>query len=240
MEIVQSAYILHTRPYRETSVIATFLTAEHGKLNGVVRGVRGKTRSSMQKNAILQPFQKLSIQWRDKPNSNNDLVTIRSFEAEPIRFYLEGESSFCGLYMNELLYRLMYPRVSVEAVFDEYQETLLRLLKANKRSEQAWLLRQFELHLLHDLGVSLLTDLDAHKQPIQTELQYQFYPEVGAYPLLDNQTVGNGTLISGECLLKLSKLEYCEACLGVWKRLLRHVLNGYLGSKPIMTRKLFK
>ena len=240
MEIVQQAYILHTRPYRETSVIATFLTQEHGKINGVVRGVRGKTRSSMQKIATLQPFQKLSIQWRDKPNGNQDLVTIRSFEPEPVRFFLEGESSFCGLYLNEVLYRLLFPRVGVDALFEAYQQALLTLLKVSSRNEQAWVLRQFELHLLTELGVSLHSTLDANKNPIQPEIQYQFYPEMGAYPLLDNQTVGNGVVISGTCLLTLSKLEYCEACLGQWKRVLRHVLNLYLGSKPIMTRKLFK
>lgn len=240
MDIIQTAYVLHARAYRETSVIATFLTREHGKINGVVRGVRGKTRSNMQKNAILQPFQKLSIQWRDRANSNNDLVTIRAVESEPVRFFLEGESSFCGLYLNELLYRLLYPRVSVENVFDAYEQTLLKLLKVNSRNEQAWVLRQFEWRLLQELGVSLHADLDANKAPITPEIQYQYYPEMGAYPLLDGQPVGNGVLISGDCLLKLSHLTYCESCLGPWKRLLRHVLNLYLGSKPIMTRQLFK
>lgn len=240
MDIIQTAYVLHARAYRETSVIATFLTHEHGKINGVVRGVRGTTRSSMQKNATLQPFQKLSIQWRDRPNTNNDLVTIRAVESEPVRFFLEGESSFCGLYLNELLYRLLYPRVSVESVFDAYEQTLLKLLKVNSRSQQAWVLRQFEWQLLQELGVSLCADLDANKAPIEAELYYQYYPEMGAYPLLDGQAVGNGVLISGDCLLKLSGLTYCETCLGAWKRLLRHVLNLYLGSKPIMTRQLFK
>ena len=240
MNIVQHAYILHTRPYRETSVIATFLTPEHGKINGVVRGVRGKTRSAMQKNATLQPFQKLSIQWRDQPKANNDLITVYGFEPEPVRFFLEGESTFCGLYLNELLYRLLFPRVAVEALFEAYQQTLLKLLKVSSRNEQAWVLRQFELHLLTDLGVSLHTDLDAQKSPIQAHQQYQYYPEMGAYAVLDHQEVGNGVLISGECLLKLSNLDYCETCLGPWKRLLRQVLNLYLGTKPIMTRNLFK
>lgn len=240
MEITQSAYVLHTRPYRETSVIATFLTADHGKINGVVRGARGKTRSSMQKNATLQPFQKLSIEWRDKPNANNDLVTIRSVESEPVRFFLEGESSFCGLYLNELLYRLLYPRVALESLFEEYEQSLLKLLKVDSRNQQAWVLRQFELHLLQDLGVSLHFDLDANKQAIESTAQYQYYPEMGAFPVLDEQAVGNGIMVSGACLLKLSELTYCEPCLGSWKRLLRHVLNLYLGAKPIMTRQLFK
>lgn len=240
MEIVDQAYVLHTRPYRETSVIATFLTQQHGKLNGVVRGVRGKSRSSMQKNAVLQPFQKLVISWRDKSQSSNDLVTIRSFEAEPVRFFLEGESSFCGLYINELLYRLLFQRVGVETLFAEYQQALLQLMSVDSRSEQAWVLRQFELHLLHELGVSLQLQQDANKQPVKAELQYQFYPEMGAYPLLEGETIGNGVLLSGECLLKLAQRNYCEACLPVWKRLLRQVLNVYLGSKPIMTRRLFK
>src|SRR3546814_14474165 len=38
----QPAYVLHARPYRETSLLLECLTREHGRLGVVARGVRGE------------------------------------------------------------------------------------------------------------------------------------------------------------------------------------------------------
>lgn len=240
MDVCQPAYILHSRPYRETSVIATLLTPDHGKLNAVIKGARSKTKRSASKGAILQPFQKLLVEWREKPNASSDLVSLRAFEADTLRFPLEAESSFCGLYLNEILYRLLYNGVAVDTLFDHYEQALFALLRSENRIEQAWVLRQFEFQLLEAMGLNLNCESDAQHNPIQPDLNYLFYPEMGAYPTSDEEVSGNGVLISGECLLKLSRLQFCEQCLPVWKRLLRHVLKLYLGSKPILARQLFR
>lgn len=251
MEITQQAYILHARPYRETSLLATLLTPEHGKINAVIRGARGKGRSAMHKSALLQPFQKLLLQWRGKQNATSDLVTIRAVEAEPLRFPLEGEASFCGLYINELLYRLLYPGVAVETLFERYETALYELLKTQSRNQQAWVLRRFELQILTALGVEIQCREDVHHQPIQSQLLYHYYAEMGAYPLSDGgieeffaqesqQPVGQGVAVQGECLLKLADEVYCEVCLPQWKALLRQVLRVYLGPKPILARQLFR
>ncbi|WP_178860923.1 DNA repair protein RecO [Thiomicrorhabdus cannonii] len=239
MEIRQPAYVLHRRAYRETSLLVTLLTPEHGKINAVVRGVRGKTRSALQKNAVLQPFQKLQIQWKEKAHTTSDLVTLSLFEPEPLRFPLEGEASFCGLYMNELLYRLLYHGAAVEELFADYEQALFALLKTHNRSEQAWVLRQFESALLQALGVELNGVDDAHHQPLQAAQDYLYYPEMGAYPYQEGMQQG-GVLISGACLQALAERRFCEACLPQWKVLLRQILSVYLGNKPILARQLFK
>ncbi|WP_245566321.1 DNA repair protein RecO [Thiomicrorhabdus chilensis] len=241
MEISQPAYLLHSRPYRETSILATLLTPEYGKVNAVIRGVRSSSRKGKtQKGAILQPFQKVLFEWREKPNRASDLISIRAFEAMHLRFPLEGESSFCGLYLNELLYRLLYGGVSVDALFSEYEQALFALLKTQTRNEQAWVLRQFEFQLLESLGLNLNCEMDAHNQTIIAERDYHFYPEIGAVPAEQESAGGSGVLISGACLQRLVNKEYCEPCLLVWKRLLRQVLSLYLGNKPILARQLFK
>ncbi|MDG6777801.1 DNA repair protein RecO [Thiomicrorhabdus sp. zzn3] len=251
MEITQQAYILHARPYRETSLLATLLTAEQGKINAVIRGARGKGRAAMHKSALLQPFQKLLLQWRGKQHASSDLVTVRALEAEPLRFPLEGEASFCGLYINELLYRLLYPGVSVETLFGRYETALYELLKTQNRNQQAWVLRRFELQILTALGVEIQCREDAHQQPVQPQRLYHYYAEMGAYPLSDagseeiwlqesQQPVGQGVAIQGECLLKLADEAYCEICLPQWKALLRQILKTYLGPKPILARQLFR
>ena len=238
MQIEQSAFVLHSRPYRETSALVTFFTPEYGKVNGVVRGVRGGRKTSSQKTAMLQPFQQLTLQWREKPNNSSDLLSIQQIEMSPLRFPLQAEANICGMYVNELLYRLLFPQVATEALFDQYQQTLYQLLAAKTRSDQAWSLRMFEFQLLSELGHGLMCDEDIHQQPIHAEESYHFYPQQGAV-LSSFDSQQQGVLIKGECLLALTDMHYCEACLPQLKRLFRAVLAEYLGDKPIMTRELF-
>ncbi|WP_321322998.1 DNA repair protein RecO [Thiomicrorhabdus sp.] len=239
MEIEQSAFVLHSRPYRETSALVTFFTPEYGKMNGVVRGVRGGRKTSSQKTALLQPFQKLTIQWREKPNNRSDLVSIQQIEMAPLRFPLMAEANICGLYINELLYRLLFPQVATETLFEIYQQTLYELLAAKQRSDQAWSLRQFEYQLLTEMGHGIQCDTDMNQQAILPDQDYYFYPQHGAVlATLDSQK--QGVPIKGQCLLALQDMLYCEACLPDLKRLFRSVLSIYLGNKPIMTRELFK
>lgn len=239
MEIEQSAFVLHSRPYRETSALVTFFTPEYGKINGVVRGVRGRSKTASQKSASIQPFQQVTLQWREKPNQTSDLVSIKQLEMASLRFPLLAEANICGLYVNELLYRLLFPHVANESLFETYQQTLYNLLSAKDRNDQAWSLRQFEFQLLSELGHGLQCDEDIHQQPIQEELEYQFYPQYGAVlSTMDKQR--QGVTIQGKCLLSLVNMEFCESCLPQLKRLFRTVLAQYLGDKPIMTRELFK
>lgn len=239
MEVEQSAFILHSRPYRETSALVTFFTPEHGKLNGVVRGVRGGRKSSLQKAATIQPFQMVNLQWRDKPQSTSDLVSIKQIESKPLRFPLQGEANVCGLYVNELLYRLLFPRVSVEALFEHYQHTMYELLGAEGRNQQAWALRKFEYFLLAEMGHGFVCDEDINQQPVDADQMYFYYPQHGAVRAdLDQQRFG--VPVSGQCLLNLAEQVYSDACLPQLKKLFRATLTEYLGDKPIKTRELFQ
>ncbi len=239
MEIEQPAFVLHARPYRETSALVTFFTPEHGKINGVVKGVRGGRKSALQKAASIQPFQQVNLQWRDKPAATSDLVSIKQLEPQPLRFPLQAESNVCGLYLNEILYRLLYPRVAQPKLFEVYQKALYELLASENRSQQAWALRQFEFQLLSQMGHGLVCDEDAEQRPIQKENDYFYYPQYGTVQAeVDPQKLG--VLIKGDCLLNLMEGEFNQECLATWKRLLRATLAEYLGDKPIKTRELFR
>ncbi len=246
IEIIQQALVLHRRPYRETSLLVTFFTPQHGKLNAVIRGVRSKSKASQAKQAWLQPFQLLTISWVEKNALNlPGLINLRQLEPTQIRFPLLGENNICGLYVNELLYRLLYPHVGMEVLFESYQQTLYDLAISKNRLDQAWVLRQFEYQLLMSMGYALQTDLDVEQQPIQSQKQYHYFPEVGAVKISDFSEdksfhSSSYVTISGECLLKFSAFQKCDACLSVWKQLFRMLLAHYLGDKPIQTRTLFQ
>ena len=239
MEIEQSVFVLHSRPYRETSALVTFLSPDYGKFNGVVRGVRGGRKTATQKTALLQPFQQLTVLWRERSHKSSDLVSIQQVELNDLRFPLSGDASICGLYLNELLYRLLFAQVPVEPLYEHYQQALYQLLAAKNRSDQAWSLRQFEYHLLNELGQGLICDIDIQQRPIDADVLYHFYPENGVIRA-EMDGIGNGIPIQGECLLALAEANFCEPCLGQWKNLFRAILNQYLGDKTLMTRQLFR
>ncbi|MDX1795465.1 MAG: DNA repair protein RecO [Hydrogenovibrio sp.] len=241
-EVQQLAYVLHRRPYRETSLLVTFLTAERGKQNAIVRGVRSSSKTARVKQAWLQPFQSLNVSWSEKPNQQSDLVTLRLLEPAKVRFPLMGEANICGLYLNELLYRLLYPTIVSESLFHTYQQTLYDLAKAEGRNRQAWILRQFEFSLLTELGYGFDLEKDSNGVAICPEGRYVFLPEYG---FVEQTTPAAGELeadrcIDGRCLVDFLNQTYSEACLPSMKRLFRQVLASHLGDKPIQARALFQ
>lgn len=228
----QPAFVLHSRPYRETSVMLTLLTPQFGKLQATIRGVRGAKRSA-QKQAWLQPFQAIQIQWRAQ--GEQEWIRPQSFEPYGPPIGLVGDANICGLYINELLYRLLPSAEASPDLFLHYQQTLNGLLGTQNRSDQAWWLRQFELSLLQDLGYRLMLTQDASGQPIESGQFYDYQHESG-FSLAHNPQFA----FRGDCLLRLASLHYDSDCLNDWRRLMRQVLQPYLGHKPLATRALFK
>lgn len=232
MNYQQPAFILHSRPYRETSVMLTLFTPQFGKLQATVRGVRGSKRAAL-KQAWLQPFQVIQFQWRSQ--NFTDWIYPQSFEPYGVPIRLNGEANICGLYLNELLYRLLHNSESAPDLFIHYQQTLQGLAESNSRNDQAWLLRQFELILLQDLGYRLDLQADGYNHPIQADQRYQYHHEIG-FILSSDPQLG----YSGACLLHLASGQFKRECLSVWKHLMRQALQPYLGAKPLATRMLFE
>ncbi|MBF6057923.1 MULTISPECIES: DNA repair protein RecO [Thiomicrorhabdus] len=237
MLVQAEAFVLHSRPYKETSALVTFFSAEQGKFNAVVRGVRGG-KSAYHKNALLQMFQPLNLSWKAR-NNHSDLVSLQQFESAGRSYALQGEANLCGLYLNELLYRSLYPHLAAETLFDTYKQTLEALQLAEDRRHQGWVLRRFETDLLCEMGEELVYLEDASHQPILEEQIYYYLPQMGPVPAQQLEQTG-GAAIMGKCLLSLGEGRYCDECLAQWRDLMRLLLNPYLGDKPIMARQLFR
>jgi DNA repair protein RecO (recombination protein O) len=213
-------------------------TPQFGRINTIIRGVRTKSKLSAQKQAWLQPFQALQIEWRASTADHLDgLIRLQTFEPYPSgSVALMGESAFCGLYLNELLYRLLSPMMAVESLFVGYQQTLSGLSQTQTRQQQAWLLRQFELHLLSVLGYEPNLTTCSNGFAIEPNRRYIYDSESGFRLALDSEPEG----ISGYCLHQMATRTYCPTCLTAWKRLTRLFLQNLLGGKPLLTRQLFQ
>jgi DNA repair protein RecO (recombination protein O) len=247
-----SAFVLHSRPYKETSALVTFFCAERGKFNAIVRGVRGSKKAHL-KAALLQPFQELDLSWKEKAHS--DLVSLQNIENGKMRLPLEGQSAVCAMYINELMYRLLYPNVTFDNLYQDYADALLYLTQLQLQDgevqgfKQAQILRWFELRLLNVLGHGFTLEEDLSGHEIKANENYLFYPEFG-FELIEGdwQLSHHSFQVSGACILSLQELlivpveeiEIAKACAKTLRQLLSIALQPFLGKKPIAAKTLLQ
>jgi DNA repair protein RecO (recombination protein O) len=169
----QPAYVLHERPYRETSVLLELLTRDHGRIGLVARGVRAaKPRFPR---GTLKPLQALEVSWQGRGELGN--LTGADPVGPPVP--LVGEATFCALYLNELLTRLLARHDPHPGVFARYAGVLFELAGA-AREAQSWVLRRFERDLLDEIGYGLALDGTADGGPLDPAARYSIDPERGA------------------------------------------------------------
>lgn len=217
------AYFLHTRPYRETSLLVDAFTAESGLVSGVMRGGRGSKKTS------LQLFQPMMLELAGK----GDLKTIRQAEPAGMALLLQGVNLFSAFYVNELLVRLL-PKEEVQTSFFAMYGELL----ANLASSQApaLLLRRFELELLEVLGYAIDFAHDSETDDVvRAEQFYHYQPERGFFPVLANHALTRGSV-----LLQIAEgnLQDSEPAR-IAKQVNRLALAHLLGPRPLKSRELF-
>ena len=171
----QPAYLLHHRAYRETSALVDLLTPNYGRVRGVLKGVR-QPRS--RKRELLRAFQPLTISWQGQ----GELKTIQDGEASGLTHPLSGRALWCGLYLNELLVRLLPQDQPCPRLYALYRFSLEGL--SDPDTEEA-VLRIFERRLLEELGVAFPLDHDVTGSAIDPQRHYNFDPIAG-FELVEN------------------------------------------------------
>ncbi|OED41105.1 DNA repair protein RecO [Endozoicomonas sp. (ex Bugula neritina AB1)] len=230
---LQRAWMLHSRPYKEQSVIAEFLVENHGRVAMVVRGVR-KARSSHA--ALLQPFNSLLISWKGR----SELKTLVNLE--PLtNTRLLGNALYCGFYINELLLRAMIQGQELEGVTELYEDVVARLATAHTPLEP--LLRSFELALLDLAGYLPELDVDAATGlPLSPDAVYRFQQETGLLPIVPPVSEDlRASCFPAELLLALSSRDFSRSeFYAGFKRFTRMALKPLLGHYPLQSRLLFQ
>jgi len=225
----EPAFVLHTRPYRETSLLVDFFTRNYGRFRAVAKGYRG----SKNRTKGLNPYTQLLIRWTGK----SELKTLIHTEQSPAPLALKGDCLFCGFYLNELLLRLLGENDSHEEVYDSYINVLTELA-SNTSIEYS--LRKFEFSLLEQIGYALTLNTEAeHGKSIAAEQEYWFDPNVGFLLKTHiNSTRKQINLFKGEELIALENRDFIAFPLAA-KRLMRLALEPHLGEKPLLSRNLF-
>lgn len=225
----QAVYVLHTYPFKETSLVVELFSQHFGRVATTAKGAR-RPRSAMR--GMLQSFQPLLATWSGK----QELKTMHGLEWGGCLLLLQGEALMCGFYLNELLLRLLPREDPHEALFDYYGATLKTLSAGH---DLATTLRRFELKLLQELGYAIPLTHDEQEAAIMPEQRYRYEAEYGAAISRAADRNRNGVQLSGKTLLDMARDDYSQAQTQQQsKQLMRYLLAHYLGDQPLHTRQL--
>jgi len=223
----QPAYILHHRPFRDSSQILDVVTRDYGKVAVVARGSRGsKSRLA----GVLRPFLPLTVSWV----ARSELGTLTGAEAAGPPIGLRGDAMLSAFYVNELLLNFLHRHDPQADIFDLYAEVIMALGSTPNIAQS---LRSFELRLLSLLGYAVnLQHESGERAPLDPLRSYEYRMEEGPVPVERSE----GRLVfTGAQLSSMAAQEFDDpAVLGAASRLLREVIAHHLGGKELKSRKV--
>jgi DNA repair protein RecO (recombination protein O) len=230
----EPAFVLHTYPYKESSLIVEAFSRHAGRVALLARGAR-RARSTVR--GSLLSFHPLRLGW----TGAGELATLTSAEWTGGQGSLAGMGLMCGFYVNELLLRLLPREDPHEALFDAYASSLARLAAGD---DPAALLRGFELSLLRELGYAPPLDREAASgTPVLAARRYAYLPEIGPRAVADD---GRGErerelVVSGQTLLDMARGDFSRAQTREEARqLTRRLIAVRLAGQPLHTRDVLK
>lgn len=223
----QPAFVLHRRPFRDTSQLLDIVSRDLGKLSLVARGSRS-AKSRLR--GIIRPFQPLRLSWVIR----SDLGTLTGAENDGAPNSLSGDALLSGYYVNELLIDFLHRHDPQPEIFDLYRQTISALSSAGN---PAPCLRVFEVELLRLLGYALNLDHEAtSNEPIESSAYYHYRVEHG--PVRVNRNSG-AMVFEGRVLQGIQDRRYDDAdVLRGASQLLRSVVHHHLGGKELKSRKV--
>lgn len=223
------AFVLHTRPWKETSLILELLTRSHGRIPAVAKGAR---RPHSQLRPVLLPFQPILVTYAGK----GEVRLVHAVEWQGGIPQLTGVALMCGFYLNELLMAALARDDAHESLFDAYHSAIRELGVARFHSG---VLRRFETSLLAELGYGLLLETEGDTgEAIAPATRYRYIPERGPVPF-DPAADVEAVTVAGKTLLDMAAGDYSDpVTVAESKRLMRTLINHHLGNPELHSRQL--
>jgi DNA repair protein RecO (recombination protein O) len=224
----QPSFVLHSYPYRETSLVLDVFSRDHGRVALVAKGAK-RPHSALR--GVLQTFQPLGLSWTGK----GEVRTLTQAEWVGGMLPLAGDALLCGFYVNELLVKFCAREDAHPALFNHYVLTLSRLAHGEPALHA---LRSFERVLLRETGYAMALNKTITRQPVLADQKYVFDPERGVRDASDD-VPSQWPVIAGQTLLDMEKDDYSRPQTAAQsKTLMRFLLNVYLGGTPLATRQI--
>lgn len=227
---LEPAYVLHHRPYRDTSRILELFTREHGRISVFARGTRGGRKAAASLSSMLQPFNRVLVSFTARGEAGQ--LTAAEFDG-PVRA-MPATQLVNGFYLNELLLKMFARHDPHQDVFDLYAQTIEALKTSDSPLAN---LRVFEKRLLDLLGYGLSLDRESTGEPLEADAMYHYRIEHGATRALD---LAEGAMVfAGSSLLALAREDLADPrALADARRLLRAALDRVLDGQALKTREV--
>jgi DNA repair protein RecO (recombination protein O) len=226
----QPAFVLHSYPWRETSLIIDALTRDFGRVALVARGAK---RPTSQFRGLLAPFAPISVSWSGRAEIKSLIRAEWVGGLAPLR----GEQLLTAFYLNELLVRLLARDDPHDEMFFSYARTLRALSLERPQREQA--LRGFELDLLREIGVAPAFDSAADGSAIDPAAWYRVDPEQGVRWVAEPAAQGGDYCVSGRSMQALAERDLAVVAAARDARgLLRQLIGYHLRGRPLNTHRI--
>ncbi len=236
---LESVFVLHTRNFTDSRVLAELFCPTFGRISCVARSSKKGGRFG-----FLRPFQPLLASWQGK----SDLKTLVATEANGPAIALSGTGLYCGMYLNELLLRVLAVADPHPEIFHGYHRALLELTAT---ADIEPVLRGFELDLLTALGYGIPMDVDTQTGEAIAPEQNYTYVAANGFRLVDDlhqdhsqqrtpaENARRG-IFNGELITAIDQRQFLTPNVRTAaKYLCRLALAPLLGDKPLRSRELF-
>ncbi|MBW7861680.1 MAG: DNA repair protein RecO [Rhodocyclaceae bacterium] len=226
----QPAFVLHSWPWRETSLIVEVFSRDFGRVGLVAKGAR-RPQSALR--GVLMAFQPLRVDW----SGGGEIKTLVRAEWQGGQPLLQGRALLCAYYLNELLVRLSAREDPHPVLFEDYGSALADLAR---QTAAAPVLRRFELALLRELGYGAGLANDAQTGEIVDPAgRYVYIIEKG--PVRATLDAAGQVVVSGQTLIDLAQNAFERPeTLAQGKQLLRTLIHHYLGGQTLQSRRVLK
>jgi DNA repair protein RecO (recombination protein O) len=227
------AFLLHTHPYSESSLILEIFARQQGRMALLARGAR-RPRSALR--GVLLGFAPLELAWFGA----GEVKTLAKAEWLGGLPMLSGHNLLLGYYLNELLIALLPREDPHPELFDAYVEAVSALSRGEGDTIQ---LRRFEHRLLRELGYDHALHLRADKGgAVSAEERYVVLAGQGPTPVddLDLREDTLPSIVCGQTLLDMAAGNYSHPRTRTEsKTVMRQLIAHYLGARPLHSRRIF-
>lgn len=236
VKTLATSFILHSRPFKETSLLLSLFSKEFGRFSLIAKGIKRKNSQALR--AILQPFSLLEIEYTGR----SELKTLCHAELVAGQTRMPNKALACGYYLNELIMRSIQEWQEFPDLFACYKQSVFKL-QSNLEPETlnptllnyAAILRNFEVSLLSELGVAPAWDVDVSGAEICADAYYHFIVEQG-FELIEKESP---RAYSGQAILNLGRSEFSAESVKSSQHISQMLLRQIIGDKPLESRKLW-
>mgnify|MGYP001342333669 FL=1 len=227
----EPAYLIHQRPYSETSQIINLFSRHYGRVDAIAKGSK---RPKSKFKSFLQPFSPILVSW----SGRSQLKTLRSVDINSGKqSNVSRKHLMSAFYLNELILSFLTTADPYPDLFDAYSLAINNLSNADSSEI---ILREFEIQLLTEIGYAINFQTEAmSSKKIEPNLSYRFIAEEGFVSSVTSSA--RDTLIKGSVIQSIDRKDFSQPqTMRAAKRIIRESVKYHLSGKELNTKKVVK